>query len=58
MNAWCFGTLGKGVGVGIGIGMYINDEIYVMSMPIYNILKPLLSTDSFSLNLLSAYIWY
>jgi hypothetical protein len=40
MNAWCFGTLGKGVGIGIGIGMYINDEIYVMPMPIYNILKP------------------
>jgi hypothetical protein len=44
MNAWCFGTLGKGVG--IGNGMYMNDEIYVMSMSIYNILKTLLFTAS------------
>jgi hypothetical protein len=35
-------------GVGVGIGMYMNDEIYVMSMSIYNILKPVLFTASFS----------
>jgi hypothetical protein len=31
-------------GVGVGIGMYMNDEIYVMSMPIYNIFEHLLFT--------------
>jgi hypothetical protein len=56
MNAWSFGTLSEEVG--IGIGMYMNDEIYVMSMSIYNILEPLLFTGSFSLSLLSACLWY
>jgi hypothetical protein len=35
-------------GVGVGIGMYMNDEIYVMSMSIYNILESVLFTSSFS----------
>jgi hypothetical protein len=35
-------------GVGDRIGMYMNDEIYVMSMSIYNILKLVLFTSSFS----------